>query len=68
MSDADWIAEYRSAYQSANGKEPPNIIRVSPGWYAFSDYVNRRHRRSEIEAMTSRLLTMPSKPALHFTK
>jgi hypothetical protein len=58
MKDA-LIAEYRSAYAAANGKELDSALLYERGWFLFMSphggWVEARYRRKRLEGMRDRL-------------
>lgn len=62
MAKEQFILDYEAAFRAANpGKDVPVITKSSPGWYLFRSYgfsFGEKKRRSNIEAMTERLLKM----------
>lgn len=61
--DKGWIEAYREAYTKANNKLAPQVNVWSRGWYYLSEHRSlafkpNLYRRSQIEAMTKRLLEM----------
>lgn len=58
------LAEYREAYEAANGKPAP-IIKFNRGWVEFHDEPDRqpaRYRMRQLKSMTDELLRYAKEP------
>jgi len=56
------IERWQAAYEIANGKPAPRVMRCGRGWFLAVDHSSTKRRLKDFEAFTERLLKRAQPP------